>query len=253
MTQQKILITGMSGLIGGVIRRHLDSQYDLSALNRQAVPGVQSFQADIADLEAIRPAFAGQDVVVHLAAKAGGNYTWEEIEQTNLVGTYNVFEAARQAGVKRIIYASSGSTISGWEREAPYQALVEGRYDEVSQTWPMLTHETPTRPSGTYGASKVWGEALARHLTDTSDLSIICLRIGAVNQEDRPRRAREYSVWCSQGDIAQMVEKCIVAPDRVRYDIFYVVSDNKWSYRDVTRARDVVGFVPQEAAETYRA
>ncbi len=205
-----------------------------------------------ADFEAIRPAFVGQDVVVHLAAKAGGNYTWDDILQANLVSTYNVFEAARQAGVKRVIYASSGATIAGWEREAPYKALVEGCYDAVPETWPMLTHETPARPSGAYGASKVWGEAQARQLTDSSDLSIICLRIGAVNREDRPRRPREYAVWCSQRDIAHMVKQCIIAPDSLRYDIFYVVSDNKWGYRDLTRARDVVGFVPQDAAENYR-
>lgn len=252
MTQKKVLITGMSGLIGGVVREQLAGRYELSALNRREVPGVTCYQADIADLEAIRPAFEGQEVVVHLAAKAGGRYTWEELQQTNVVGTYNVFEAARQAGVQRVIYASSGATISGWEREEPYKALVEARYEDVPDTWPMLTHESPTRPSGIYGASKVWGEALARHFADSGDLSIICLRIGAVNREDRPLQPRQYSVWCSQRDIAQMVELCIEATDSLRYDIFYVVSDNQWSYRDLSHAREVVGYEPRKSAEAYR-
>jgi nucleoside-diphosphate-sugar epimerase len=249
---QKILVTGMSGLIGGAVRRQLEGKYELSALNRSAVAGVRTFRADIADFEAIRPAFTGQDVVIHLAAKAGSNYSWEDIQQANLVGTYNVFEAARQAGVKRVVYASSGATISGWEQEFPYNALVEGRYDEAPESWRMLTYESPTRPNGIYGASKVWGEALARHFTDTTNLSIICLRIGQVNREDRPFQPRHFSIWCSQRDIAQMIEKCVTAPETVRYDIFYVVSNNKWGYRDISHAREVVGYEPQDAAENYR-
>jgi nucleoside-diphosphate-sugar epimerase len=242
----------MSGLIGGVIRRRLEDKYELSALNRSTVAGVRCYQADIADLEAIRPAFEGQAVVIHMAAKAGSQYSWKEIEQTNLTGTYNVFEAARQARVKRVIYASSGATISGWEQEEPYKAIVEGRYGDVPEKWPMITHETPTRPYGIYGSSKIWGEALARHFTDTSDLSIICLRIGMVNREDRPQGTRGFSAWCSQRDIAQMVERCVNAPDGLKYDIFFAVSNNKWNYRDLSHAREVVGFEPQDAAEQHR-
>jgi nucleoside-diphosphate-sugar epimerase len=252
MAIKKVLITGMSGLIGGVVRQRLAGQYELSALNRREVPGIKSYQADIAELEAIRPAFEGQDAVIHLAAKAGEKYTWDEILQANITGTYNVFEAARQAGVKRVIYASSGATVVGWEKEFPYNALVEGRYEELPASWPMLTHETPTRPGGLYGSSKVWGETLARHFTDTSDLSIICLRIGLVNKENRPSQPRHFSVWLSQRDIAQMVEKCLAAPHSLKYDIFYAVSNNRWNYRDFGHARDVVGFEPQDSAEDYR-
>jgi nucleoside-diphosphate-sugar epimerase len=252
MNPKKILITGMSGLIGGVARQRLEGKYELSALNRRDVAGVKCHQADIADLDAIQPAFEGVDVVVHLAAIARGNATWEEVLHHNVIGTYNVFEASRRAGVQRIVYASSGATVSNWERESPYGALVEGRYDEVPPTWQKLTHESPTRPSGLYGCSKVWGEALARHFSDTYDISIICLRIGAVNREDRPTSPRHFSVYCSQRDIAQMIEKCIAAPDSVKFDIFFVVSNNKWSYRDVAHAREVVGYEPQDATEDYR-
>ena len=134
----------------------------------------------------------------------------------------------------------------------PYQALVQGRYDETPSNWENLTHETPVRPTGLYGCSKVWLEALGRHFSDTFDLSVICLRIGGVNQEDKPRDARQFSVWCSQRDIAQMVERCIVAPANLRYDIFYAVSDNQWSYRDVEHARQQVGYEPRDAAENHR-
>ncbi len=247
-----ILVTGLSGLIGGAVRKQLEGRYDLRALNRSDVPGVSTVRADIGDLAAITPAFTGVDTVVHLAANAHMAAPWAEILRTNVAGAYNVFEAARQAGVKRVVFASSGSTISNWEREEPYKALVEGRYEDVPSTWPMITHETPVRPNGLYGSSKVWGETLARHFTDTSPLSIICLRIGAVSREDRPLSTRDFSVWCSQRDIAGMIERCVRAPESIRYDIFFVVSDNKWSYRDIEHARAVVGYVPQDAAENYR-
>lgn len=253
MPQSKILITGMSGLIGTALRQKLESDYQLSALNRRDVPGVTCFRGNIADLDAIRPAFAGQDVVVHLAAIAHGHYGWDEVHQFNVVGTYNVFEAAREAGVKRVIFASSGATISGWERDEPYKALVESRYVDAPPQWPMITHESPTRPSGIYGSSKVWGEALARHYADTTDMSMICLRIGFVNAVDRPEKPRDYAVWCSQRDVTQMIERCIEAPLALKFDIFYAISDNKWGYRDWSHAHEVVGFRPQDSAENYRA
>ena len=249
---ERILVTGMSGLIGGAVRERLESRYQLTALNRSLVPGVTTVQADIADFDSIRPAFENQQTVVHLAASARGSDPWERVRDPNLIGVYNVFEAARQAGASRVIYASSGSTISGWEQVQPYRALVNGDYDSVIHPWPLITHETPVRPAGVYGATKVWGEAVARHFTDSSDLSIICLRIGLVNAVDRPTDSRQFSVWCSQRDISQMVERCILAPPELRYDIFYAVSGNKWGYRDISHARDVVGFEPQDEAEAYR-
>ncbi len=249
---ERILVTGMSGLIGGAVRKRLEGDYDLTALNRSLVPGVPTVQADIADFDTILPAFEGQDTVVHLAASARGRDPWERVRDPNLIGTYNVFEAARQARVSRVIYASSGSTISGWEQVQPYRALVNGNYESVKHPWPMITHETPVRPTGVYGATKVWGEALARHFSDSFELSIFCLRIGLVNKEDRPTDSRQFSVWCSQRDISQMVERCIEAPPGLRFDIFYALSRNKWSYRDISHARDVVGFEPEDEAEAFR-
>jgi nucleoside-diphosphate-sugar epimerase len=251
MARRTVLVTGMSGLIGGAVRRRIDGKHDLRALNRGPLEGVPVHRADIADLDAIRPSFRGVDVVVHLAAIARGDAPWPDILNTNIRGTYNVFEAAREAGVARVIFASSGATVSGCERESPYADLAAGRYDAVT-AWPMLTHASPLRPAGIYGASKVWGEALARHYADAHGLSAICLRIGAVNREDRPRVPREFSVWCSQRDVAQMVERAIEAPPTVRFDVFYAVSDNRWSYRDIEHARAVLGYEPADRAEDHR-
>ena len=251
MPQTKVLVTGLSGLIGGVVRRHLGATYDLSGLNRSDVPGVPVLRADITDLDAIRPAFVGVDVVVHLAARAGANPPWDEIVSTNLVGTRNVFEAAREAGVKRVVFASSGATVSGYERDSPYAEIAAGKYAGLT-TWPRLTDESPIRPAGLYGASKVWGEAVARHYTDAYGLSAICLRIGAVNGDDRPLVPREFSVWCSQRDIAQMIGRAIDALPSVRFGVFFVTSDNRWSYRDIEHGHAVLGYEPRDRAEDHR-
>jgi nucleoside-diphosphate-sugar epimerase len=251
MIAKRILITGMSGLIGGIMRQALEPRYDLVALNRRPAPGVRCVQADIADLQAIRPAFDGVDVVLHLAALARGTGSWEEILHHNVIGTYNVFEAARQAGVQRVVFASSGSVISNHELDSPYGELVQGPDQPLPKQWSPITHLSPVRPQGLYGCSKVWGEALGRWYSDEYGLSVLCVRIGAVRPTDRPTEPRHYSVWCSHRDLVQVLEKCITAPTELRYDLFYAVSNNRRNYRDLVHAREVLGYVPQDSADAF--
>ena len=248
----RVLVTGMSGLIGSSLYEMRRDQYAWSALNRRAVAGVPTTRADIGDLAAIRPAFDDVDVVVHLAASVRVDAPWAEILHHNLIGAYNVFEAARQAGVKRVVFASSGATVSGLHIEEPYKAIAEGRYVDVPDQWPIVRHESMPRPAGLYGVSKVFGEVLARQFVDTSDLSILCLRIGWVTPDDRPAAPASFANWCSRRDIVQMIDLCIQAPLSLRYDIFFVTSDNHWSYRDLEHARQVLGYAPQDRAEDYR-
>ena len=250
MAKSRVLVTGLSGLIGRALRKQVDGRYDLRALNRSAVEGLPCHQADIADLGAIKPAFAGVETVVHLAAQVG-NPAWEAVLRHNITGTYNVFEAAREAGVKRVVFASSGAAVSGIEADKPYSDLVAGRYEGL-QSWPMLTHLSPLRPSGLYGASKIWGEALGRSYADAHGMSVICVRIGRVHAQDRPLSAREFAVWCSQRDIARFLESCVEAPDAVRFEIFFCTSRNKWGYRDLEHPRTVLGWEPVDAAEDHR-
>lgn len=247
-----VLVTGMSGLIGGLVRARLGADAELTALNRQAVEGIRTTRADLADYAAIRPAFDGQDVVVHLAAKAGDNFTWDELLQTNVVGTRNVLRAASDAGCKRVIFASSGATVAGWERVEPYRSLAEGRYEDAPAQWTLIRHDMATRPRGVYGATKVWGEAICRHVADTTPLSVICIRIGYVNAADKPSRPRDYAVWCSQRDIARAIACSVSAPAELKYDVFFANSLNRWGYRDLTHADEAVGFVPQDNAEDHR-
>ncbi len=247
----KVLITGMSGLIGGILRRHLEGVggYELTALNRRPVDGVRCFQGDISDIDAVKPAMQGQDVVVHLAAYLGSD-DWEGQLAGNVIGTYNIYEAARLAGVKRVVFASSGNAIRGFERVPPYEAIANGRYEEVPEDFPRITHEM-VRPEALYGAAKVWGEALGRHFTNIYDISVLCVRIGSVTDGNRPRNMRERAIYLSHRDIAQILHKCIDAPDDLKYDIFLATSDNKWSYRDLTHPFDVLGYQPQDSADSF--
>ncbi|MDP7103419.1 MAG: NAD(P)-dependent oxidoreductase [SAR202 cluster bacterium] len=246
---KRVLITGMSGLIGGLLKDRLQlvGGYELTALNRSHVDGVANVRADVADLEAIKPAFVSQDVVVHLAAYISG-LDWEGHHEGNLIGTYNVYEAARLAGVRRVVFASSGAAIHGFEKVPPYSDICAGRYDRVPVGFPLMTHEQ-VRPAGLYGASKVWGEALGRHYADEYGMSFINVRIGAVRKEDRPTTVRENSVYLSHRDTVDMLLKCIEAPDSVRYDTFYAVSNNRWNYRDLSHTKEVLGWSPRDSAE----
>jgi len=98
----------------------------------------------------------------------------------------------------------------------------------------------------------VWGEALGRPYGDAHGLSVICVRIGRVKREDRPESPREFAVWCSQRDITRFLERCITAPPTVRFETFFVTSSNRWGYRDLTHAREVLGWEPLDRAEDYR-
>ena len=211
---------------------------------------MRCFQADIADAEAIGPAFAGQDVVVHLAAYLGSD-DWQGQLAGNVIGTYNVFEAARAAGVKRVVFASSGNAVRGFEQVAPYEAVAAGRYDAVPEGFPRVTHEM-TWPSGIYGAAKIWGEALGRHFADAYGLSVLCVRIGMVRKENRPAAAARLL------DISEPPRRgpdsCAVhrAPDDLGYDVFLATSNNRWGYRDLEHAKQVLGYTPQDSAEAFR-
>ncbi|MFP6595623.1 MAG: NAD(P)-dependent oxidoreductase [Dehalococcoidia bacterium] len=241
---KRILVTGMSGLIGGMVGRSLAQNNYVRALNRQDVEGVDCVRADISDLDAIRPAFEDIDTVVHMAAYLGPEFSGQV--SSNLIGAYNVFEAAREVGVKRVIFGSSGATQMQYEVDEPIKAMVEARWDEVPSPRPILTPQDPPRPNGIYGAAKLWGEALGRYYSDAHGMSVICVRIGRVVKEDWPYDARHAAVYCSHRDVIQMVEKCVFAPESVRFDLFYAISNNRGRYRDIDHSREVIGFVPED-------
>ena len=254
MTRRKVLVTGLSGLIGGLLRDRLlaDGGYEVTALNRSEVEGVRTVKADISDLDAIREAFAGQDAVVHLSAVLT-NAEWDRLVAVNINGTYNVLEASRLAGVSRVVNASSGAVIKGVVRSPGiYKALEEGRYDDVPDSWAMVDHNL-FHPYGLYGVSKMAAEGLARHFSDVHGLSVINLRIGTVKPSGVPEAAYDYSIYLSHSDVVQSIMLALNAPDDLRFDTFLVTSDNRWGYRDLSHFREVLGYEPADSAEDFRA
>lgn len=248
---KKILITGMSGLIGGILRQHLKKvgEYDLAALNRRKLEGVKCHQGDISNLEDIKPAFKDIDVVVHLAANLNQN-SWKEQLNDNIIGTYNVYLAAVESGVKRVVFASSGSTIRGFDNIPPYDAVNEGRYEDVTGEVKKISHEI-FRPNSIYGATKVWGEAIGRYFSDAFNLSVICIRIGSVNSNNLPSDPREVSAYLSHKDVASILHKSIEAPSEIKCDTFFALSDNKWSIRDLEHSKAILGWEPEDSSDKF--
>ena len=194
---------------------------------------MRTHRADIFDFEAIRTAFEDQDVVLHLAAKPGENYTWEELLDTNVEDARHVFRAAFEAGVQRVVFASSGATIAGWEQDEPCRSLVVGKYEDLPDAWPIITVDMPSRPRCICGSTKVRGEALADHCGATTGVSFVTIWIGFVNLENRPTNARQRSVWCSQRDVVNAIEASVNGPLSLKDETFFANSANGYSYRDL--------------------
>lgn len=246
---RKVLVTGGAGLIGRVLRERLGDKYELSSLDRVEVDGIPSFTADLTDLDGLLPAFEGQDTVVHLAADRRADGEWASILANNFDGTYNVFEAARRAGVKRIVFASSNHATGGFYRDPPWSHIVNGRFDQVERPYPLIDETAPIRPDGYYGMSKAFGEAISSYYHDYHGLSTVNLRIGWVLSEDDPTFSPfALSLWLSHRDTAQAVQKAIDAPESLGYAVVYVTSDNKWKVFSIDRARELLGFEPEDAA-----
>jgi NAD+ dependent glucose-6-phosphate dehydrogenase len=252
----KVLVTGSSGLIGGVVIRTLGDTYTFSGLDRTQTadaPDIPTTVADVSNFDAIRPAFDGMDAVIHLAADAGMHAPWTSVLPNNIVATYNVFEAARQAGVPRLIFASSNHAVGMFELDEPYGRIRQGNYANLDPaTFPRIDNTVRIRPDGYYGMSKAFGEAMGAYYADNFGMSVICLRIGTVNHHNSPiRDVRHMATWLSHRDLAQLIDRCLSVAS-LRFEIFYGVSGNTWHLWDLAYAARVLGYVPQDNAETYR-
>ena len=250
---KRILITGASGLIGRVLREALADTYELSGVDIRPIAGFDSLAADMTDLDAILPAFEGKDVVIDLAANPDNLSPWEVVYENNLPATYNALEAARRTGVKRVIFASSNHATGMYELDHPYSAIVEGKYEDLEPSAiPRITVDMPIRPDGPYGIGKAFGEGAGRYYSDQYGLSVICLRIGTLNRESRPLTVRNFATLLTHRDLVHLVERCIEAPDDVRFAIFYGVSDNTWRLWDISNSLEAIGYRPQNNAEAWR-
>ena len=263
--KKAVLITGAYGLIGNLVYAHLAQQperYEAFGMVRRQQPSARADQqsftpipsahlriADLTDFDAVQQAMAGIEVVVHLAADADGR-SWESVLNNNIIGAHNVFEVARLAGVKRVIYASSNQVVFGYWRDEMYQGLRSQSPEKIDpKSFQRIDHTQPTRPLNDYACSKVFGEGLAHMYAYAHGMSCICLRIGWVLAEDKLPHPSVRFIWSSQRDCIQLIERCINAPDTLRFDIFFGQSDNALNFVDIQHAKDVLGYAPQDRAE----
>ncbi|MDP6452129.1 MAG: NAD(P)-dependent oxidoreductase [SAR202 cluster bacterium] len=251
----KLLVTGLNGVVGRVLRPVLEERYEISALSRSGVddlPEERVTRANIADINAIRPAFEGIDVVLNLAADGGQSSPdgmdapWDSMLHNNIIGAYNVCECALQAGVKRVILASSGATANGYESEEPYKSLVSKEDVPLPESWDIVNEFSEPKPITLYGVTKLFGEDLGRYYALTTPMSVINLRVSNCTPVDEAAPGRAQANWSSYRDIQQLTVKIIEAPADLKFDIFWATSDNAKLFRDNQHAKDVLGYAPQD-------
>jgi uronate dehydrogenase len=232
---KRILITGAAGDVGRRITPLLSKIYPHVRLSDLVVPqglnATQDFiQADLADMTSVHKAVVGVDAIVHLGGFSVEG-SWDTILNANIIGCYNLFEAARLAGVKRIVFASSNHAV--------------GFYPRTQTIGPDVT----TLPDSRYGVSKAFGEALGAMYAMKHGLGVTCLRIGNVG--DEPLDVRRLAIWLHPEDLVQLIRIGFEHPD-IGFEVLYGASDNKRAWWDNARAH-ALGYKPAHRSEDYAA
>jgi uronate dehydrogenase len=229
----RVLITGAAGDIGSRLRVLLKPIYPQLILSDVRKPddlrADETFIAtDLSDADAVAHLCRGIDGIVHLGGKSIEG-TWDEILGSNIAGAYNLFEGARKAGVKRIVFASSNHAVGFHERAT------------------TIGPDVVPRPDSRYGVSKLFGEGLGALYAYKHGIGVTSLRIG--NVADGPIDARRLAIWLSPEDLVRLIRIGLERPGIV-YEVFYGVSDNKRSWYDNSRAF-ALGYDPQSRSEDY--
>ena len=237
--RKKLFITGAAGLVGSALRRYLRERYDFRLLFHSKIPEVEPGDevvvSDLSNFENMVEACDGVDAIAHLGIAVPGRgaprtlYN-QMIMETNIKGTYNIFEAARINKVSKVIFASTNHVTGFYERENVY-----------------TTPNMPVRPDSMYGISKAFGEAMGRHYHDEYGMSVYCIRIANFPNTDEVNTDYEPGLnrWLSARDMSELTACCIEAP-HPQFGIFYGVSkggEKKW---DISNAKELVGWEPQD-------
>lgn len=232
---KRLLITGAAGGMGKVMRTKLSHMADIVRLSHRRDieierEGEEFVLCDLADRDAVFRAVEGCDGIVHLAGVAAED-KFSNIVDGNIVGLFNLYEAARANGLPRILFASSNHTVGFYHQD-----------DQVGWT-------SPVRPDGLYAASKCFGEAMARMYFDKFGQETAIVRVGSCF--DRPRNHRQLATWLSYDDFASLTERVFAVP-RLGCPVIWGVSNNAARWWDNSHVA-WLGWVPNDNAEVYRA
>jgi len=271
-----VLVTGAYGRCGTALIDHLhDDEYDFTYYNRSGRPddhpygGYETIVGNVTEAKKFREASEGQDAMVHMAAYPSPSGDWTDVFEPNIVGTYNALEAAREEELETFVFLSTNHVMGLYETEhAP--ELYSRDYSLV------VDHTDPVRPDSYYGASKSFGEDLARYYVEQFEYPkrVYNLRVGTVNMPEydhpygnaesgvdegsyeRGSEAYERAVarlkctWQSRRDFSHEVD-CCLADDSVEYGIFYGVSDNQRRWFDLEHARSRIDYNPQDDGDEW--
>ena len=230
----RILLTGAAGGIGSRLRRLLPSLYDLVLTDLEPPsdlrPDETFIAADLSDAAAIERAAAGVDGVLHFGGQAV-EAPWETILKSNIIGTYNLFEAARKQKVRRVVFASTNHVVGFHPR---------------SQT---IGPQVLPLPDTRYGVSKAFGEALGALYAFKYGLSVFCIRIGNVSK--RPIDARRLAIWLKPEDLVSLIQIGLEREGLI-YEVVYGMSDNARAWWDNSRAVEL-GYQPEGQSEAFAA
>lgn len=230
---RRVLVTGAAGRVGRAFAADAPDHLDLRLMVRpgESLETVHEVvEADLADLPRLKEVCAGIDTVIHLAGEASPLAEWSSLLPGNVVGTYNLFVAAKAAGCRRVVFASSIHAVSGHLPDV------------------QLSPETPVAPGDLYGVTKCFGEALARYMAEMESLSAIVVRIGACQPAEwvsNPERLGNVDAWISPRDLNQLFVRC-VDDESLRFAIVNGTSGNRFSRLDISSARDLLGYAPQD-------
>lgn len=232
MTVHRLLLTGAAGGLGKVLRHELVGMADVIRLSSrsalgEAAPHEEIVYCDLADAAAVDRLLEGVDAVVHMGGQSV-EAPWDVIIASNIVGLINLYEAARKAGTKRILFASSNHVIGMHPRTR------------------RLDHDSPARPDSRYGLSKAFGEDLAALYAYKHGIISMCIRIGSSFPE--PRNRRMLSTWMSYRDMVELIRVGLTAD--YLHEIVYGVSANKRSWWD-NRNAERLGFKAQDDSEVF--
>jgi nucleoside-diphosphate-sugar epimerase len=242
----RLLITGINGLIGTVLQNAFKDAHAVYGIDLEGEFSDHVRSADISEYGQVAQViqqFSPLEAIVHLAGDPSPQASWESVLKANIIGTRNIFEAARELEVPRVIFASSNHAVG-----------VYHGYDPESYTFTepqsiKISPYDPPRPDSEYGVSKVFGEAIARYYSDRWDVSAICLRIGAVLKNDDPTvDPQNRKIWLSHRDLIQLVEKSLTT--NVKFGIYFGISNNKDAFWDISNARAELDFAPVDDGST---
>jgi NAD(P)-dependent dehydrogenase (short-subunit alcohol dehydrogenase family) len=234
--RRNVLVTGAAGNIGSYFAAHLHDRYALRLMEREETDAseIEGYgevvTANLDDLDRVKEICQDIDTVVHLAADPSPSATWSSLLPNNIAGTYNTMVAAKAAGCRRLIYASSIHAVSGYPPDV-----------QVKTT-------EPVNPGDLYGVAKCFGEAMGRYMAEQEGLSVIAIRIGAfqpIETAEDPNALPMLDAFVSRRDLTQLIVRAIEV-ENLQWAVVQGLSNNRFKRLDISDARALLGYEPED-------